>query len=158
MTVLQKLLPPTANNDYRGSRIAFFCLCAFGVLFTGRSLIHYFKEDGGANSIASIITFPGTPDPDTVIYLIFSMWGGQQLVTVAILGVVLWRYRSLIPFMFLMIVAEQLLRIGAGLLHPLTPDYFEHRPPGGIANLPLLLIAAVMLVLSLRQAPAKEDH
>lgn len=151
MTVLEKIFPSTANNDYRGSRIAFYGLCAFAILFTGRSLIHYFKEDGGANSIASIITFPGTPDPDTVIYLIFSMWGGQQLVTVAILGVVLWRYRSLIPFMFLMIVAEQLLRIGAGLLHPLTPDYYEHRPPGGVANLPLLLIAAVMLVLSLRE-------
>jgi hypothetical protein len=155
MGILEKIFPRQANNEYRGSPISFYVLCAFAVLFTGRSLIHYFKHDGGANSIASIVTFPGTPDPDTVIYLIFSMWGGQQLITVSILALVLWRYRTLIPFMFLMIIAEQLLRMGAGALHPLTPDFYEHRPPGGVGNLPLLAIAVVMFLLSLRESKEK---
>jgi hypothetical protein len=155
MGILEKIFPRQANNEYRGSPISFYVLCAFAVMFTGRSLIHYFKNDGGANSIASIVTFPGTPDPDSVIYLIFSLWGGQQLITVFILGLVLWRYRSLIPFMFLMIIAEQLLRMGAGALHPLTADFYEHRPPGGILNLPMLTLAFVMFFLSLRETKAK---
>jgi len=155
--LLEKVFPRQANNDYRGSPASFYVLCAFAVLFTGRSLIHYFKNDGGANSIASIITFPGTPDPDTVIYLTFSLWGGQQLVTVAILALVLWRYRTLIPFMLLMVVMEQLLRIGAGMLHPLSADFYDHKPPGAVGNLPLLALAAVMFLLSLKE-PSSIGH
>ena len=158
MTIFARLFPSNANNDYRGSRVALYVLGAFAILFTGRSLIHYFKEDGGANSIASIITFPGNPDPDTVIYMLFSMWGGQQLITVLTLWLVLWRYRTLIPFMFLMIIAEQLLRIGAGALHPLTADFYEHRPPGGVLNLPMLALAVVMFCLSLREPGANPSE
>jgi hypothetical protein len=80
---------------------------------------------------------------------------GQELINVFILGLVLWRYRSLIPFMFLMIIAEQLLRMGAGALHPLNADFYEHRPPGGILNLPMLTLAFVMFFLSLRETKAK---
>ena len=155
MAFIAQLFPRQANNDYKGSPIAFYVLCAFAALFTGRSLIHYFKEDGGANSIASIITFPGNPDPDTVIYMLFSLWGGQQIITVLILWLVLWRYRTLIPFMLLMIVLEQLLRLGAGTLHPLSPDFYEHRPPGAVGNLPLLAIAVVMFFFSLREPKIK---
>ena len=152
MAMQDKLFPVQANNDYRGSPISFYVLCAFAVLLSGRSLIHYFKQDGGANSIASIITFPGNPDPDAVIYLLFSLWGGQQIITVLILWLVLWRYRTLIPFMFLMIILELLTRIGAGMLHPLTADFYEHRPPGGVANFPMLALAVAMFYLSMRNA------
>ena len=82
MGIVEKIIPRQANNDYRGSPLAFYVLCAFAVLFTGRSLIHYFKHDGGANSIASIVTFPGTPDPDTVIYLAFSLWGAGDVLAI----------------------------------------------------------------------------
>lgn len=148
--MFNRLFPTTANNEYHGSAIAKWVLGAFVLLFTGRSLIHYFKDDGGANSIASLVTFEGSPDPDQVIYLMFSLWGAQQLLTVFLMAVVLWRYRSLIPLMFLVVVLEQGLRIGAGLMTPLTADYYEHVPPGSSANLPLLILAVVMLALSLR--------
>lgn len=150
MSPMNRIFPANANNDYRGSPIAFYGLCLFAAMFTFRSLVHYFKEDGGANSIASIITFPGSPDPDHIIYLVFSLWGSQQIVTLCILLLVLVRYRTLIPFMLLMLVLEQVLRIGAGVLHPLTPEYYERTPPGVRANLPLLLIAMTLLALSLR--------
>ena len=150
MSLVNRILPANANNDYRGSPIAFYGLCLFAAMFTFRSLVHYFKEDGGANSIATIITFPGSPDPDQVLYLAFSLWGSQQIITLCILLLVLVRYRTLIPFMLLMLVLEQVLRIGAGAMHPLTPEYFESRPPGVRANVPLLGIALLLLALSLR--------
>lgn len=155
--MLSNLFPKTANNDYQGSVIAKWALVAFSLLFTGRSLIHYFKDDGGANSIASIVTFPGNPDPDQVIYLIFSLWGAQQLVTVFVMWIVLWRYRTLIPLMFLAIVLEQLTRIGSGLMKGLSPEYYLHAPPGAAANLPLLAIALIMLFLSLKQPKMKPE-
>ena len=152
MSILTRVFPVNANNDYRGSPIAFWVLCLFGGLFTFRSLIHYFKADGGANSIASIVTFPGTPDPDAVIYLVFSLWGGVQILLTLFVFLVLWRYRTLIPLMFLVIAADMLLRIGASTLHPLTPDFYEHRPPGGVMNVPLLVLAFTMFFLSLRES------
>lgn len=147
---MNSIFPTTADNNYRGNRIAPWVLLAFVVLFFVRSLIHVFKADGGANSIASIITFSGSPDPDQVIYLLFALWGGQQLVTAFIMAIVLWRYRSLVPLMFLVMIIEQLTRIGAGMLKPLSADFYAHTPPGVTANVPILIIAVVMLVLSLR--------
>lgn len=152
MINLKSLFPLQADNNYQGSPISKWALIALTALFTGRSLIHYFKDDGGANSIASFVTFAGTPDPDTLIYLLFSLWGGQQLLTAFVIMIVLWRYRSLIPLMFLVIVFEQTFRIGAGLLHPLSADYYQHTPPGALMNLPLLGLALVFLFLSLKQS------
>lgn len=155
MNTFNKIFPTTANNDYKGSPIAFFVLCAFGLMFIFRSLVHYIKDDGGANSIASLIVFAGDPDPNLIIYRMFSLWGTQQLITVAILGVVLWRYRTLIPFMYLMIIAEQILRMSVGWIYPTTAEYYAHTPPGAVTNLPLMLLAIVMLVLSLRESKKK---
>jgi hypothetical protein len=151
MSMLSKIFPTIATNEYRGSPIAFYALCLFGLQFTVRSLIHYFKEDGGANSIASIITFPGTPDPDAVIYLAFSLWGGAQILITLFIFTVLCCYRSLIPLMFLMIACDMILRIGAGIMNPLTAEFYEYRPPGSIINLPLLILAISMFFLSLRE-------
>lgn len=151
MPLSRKIFPESANNEYRGSPVAFFALCALTLLFFVRSMIHYLKDDSGVNSIATIITFPGTPDPDNVIYMYSSLWGSQQLLTVAVLALVLWRYRTLIPFMYLLVIAEILMRLSMRLLHPLTPEFYERTPPGMVGNLPMLALASVMLYLSLRE-------
>ena len=40
-----------------------------------------FAQDAGLNSIASIIIFPvNNLNPNSVIYLIGSLWGGSQIV------------------------------------------------------------------------------
>ena len=117
--MFERILPTMANNEYRGSPLAFYGLCLFTAVFAFRSLVHFLKDDGGINSIASIITFHGTPDPDQVIHLFASLWGGQQLITLVILVTVLFRYRNLIPFMALLLVIEQLTRLASGLMHPL---------------------------------------
>lgn len=151
MSVFEKLIPRQANNDYRGSPIAFYTAFLFMAIFTFRSLVHFFKDDSGVNSIASIIIFPGDPDPNNVIYMFSALWGSQQLITLLIYGLILWRYRNLIPLMYVLIVLECILRLFVGVLHPLTPDFYAHTPPGKVGNLPMLLVAALMLVLSLRE-------
>ena len=55
MTFLEKILPASANNDYRGSPIALYTFIVLCTLYTGRSLIHFLKEDSGVNSIASFM-------------------------------------------------------------------------------------------------------
>lgn len=155
MSILERLLPREANNDYRGSRIALYTFWLLTVIFLGRSLIHFLKDDSGVNSIASIVLFSGSPDPNLVIYLFSALWGSQQLIMVMVFVVVLLRYRNLLSLMYVFVVIELLFRMIAGSIHPMTDEYYARTPPGKLANIPLLLISLIMLVLSLRKAPAE---
>lgn len=118
--------------------------------FTFRALVHFLKDDSGTHSIASIIVFSGSPDANTVMHMFSSLWGGQQLIMLLVYTTVLLRYRSLLPLMYVTVVLENLFRMVTGSLHPLTEAHFEHTPPGAYVTLPLLVIAIVMGVLSLR--------
>ena len=150
---LTRLFPQQANNDYRGSKIALFVFPIIALVILGRSLIHFLKSDSGVNSIATIITFEGTPDPNQVIYLFASLWGSQQLIMALLYGLVLLRYRALIPLMYLLLAIEICFRLISGILHPLTEIYYLQTPPGSAGNIPVLIITFILLLLALRQRP-----
>jgi hypothetical protein len=75
-----------------------------------------------------------------------ALWGSSQLLFALIQLLVVIRYRSLVPFMWLMLALEILLRELVGKMKPVT---FAHTPPGEIGNQLLLPLAVLMLVLSL---------
>jgi hypothetical protein len=56
-----------------------------------------------------------------------------------------FRYRSLVPFMYALLIVETLLRVLVGHLRPVT---FAHTPPGAYANYLMLPVAVLMLGLS----------
>jgi hypothetical protein len=62
---------------------------------------------------------------------------------------VVFRYRSLVPFMYLMLMLEVLLRELVGRTKPVI---FAHTPPGAIGNQILLPLAALMLGITLWSA------
>ncbi len=150
MSVLEALLPRQANNDYWGGPVPLYTFWVLATVMLGRSLIHFLKDDSGVNSIATIVSFTGSPDPNPVIYMFSSLWGTQQLITVLIYAVVLLRYRNLVPLMYLLFIIEAVLRMMVGTIHPLGEEYFARTPPGKIGNLPMLALAAIMLFLSVR--------
>ena len=150
----RRLLPDAADNNYLGSKIAIYGLTVLLIPLTFRSLVHFLKGDSGVNSIATILTFSGSPDPNTVIYLFSSLWGGQQMLFVFLAAIVLVRYRSLIPLMFSLFIVECIFRIVSGVLHGLGPEYYESRPPGSIGTYVFLAYGALMLSLSLRDGLA----
>lgn len=158
MSVLETLLPREANNDYRGGKVPFYTFCLLATVMAGRSLIHFLKADSGVNSIATIVTFSGTPDPNPAVYLFSSLWGTQQMITVIIYAVVLLRYRNLIPLMWVLMIIEIFFRMTAGTLHPLGAEYFARTPPGKLATFPLLALAVTMLFLCLRGSRATDDQ
>lgn len=153
MSLLQKLLPREASNDYRGSPIALYAFWLLMLPFTFRSLVHFLKDDSGAHSIATIVRFAGTPDPNQVIYMYSALWGSQQLLMLGLYFVVLLRYRNLLPLMYVVMILESLFRMTVGMLHPLTAEHFVRTPPGVYATWGLPLLAAVLLLLSLRTRP-----
>ncbi|MCK5128747.1 MAG: hypothetical protein KAQ68_02755 [Clostridiales bacterium] len=60
---MDKLFPKNANNDYDFNKVIVYIFYFLTVVTIGRSLIHIFAPDGGANTIATIIRFDGNPDP-----------------------------------------------------------------------------------------------
>ncbi len=80
------------------------------------------------------------------IIFAFALWGSSQLLFALIQLLVIFRYRSLVPLMYLMLILEVLLRELIGYMKPVT---FAHTPPGAIGNQLILPLAVVMLVLLL---------
>jgi hypothetical protein len=108
-----------------------------------RSCIHLFAPDGGAGSIAGMdLSVAGA---DGIVFA-FALWGSAQLIYALIQLVVAFRYRSLVPLMYVLLILEALLRMLAGHMKPVA---FAHTPPGAIANYVTLPLGAFMLTLSL---------
>ena len=154
-SALDVLLPPRANNDFRGGRIAFwgFCLLVAQHLFS--ATVHFLTPDGGKQTIARIILFEGDPDPNPVVHLFASIAGMHEMLLGLLFCVVLWRYRSWIPLMLGLMLLQVALGFVLTAMHPLTPEYFERTPPALILRLPALFVIGGLLFVALRR-PLRE--
>ena len=157
LSAMKTLLPEQANNRHGLNRLIIIVFALITIFTLGRSLVHLFAPDGGANSVASIIVFEGTPDPNRVIYFIFAQWGLAQLLFGILYVIVLFRYKNLIPLMYLFIAAEYIMRLVIGkVLKPLGDEFFAHTAPGEIGNYILVPLAIIMLVWSLAAGRRKQ--
>lgn len=144
--IFETLLPSSVDNTIRGTRIPFYIFALYAIVSAVRSCIHLLSPDGGAGTIAGMdLSVAGA---DGIVFA-FALWGSSQLLFAIIQLLVVFRYRSLIPFMYLMLILETLLRKLVGFMKPVT---FAHTPPGAIGNQIILPLAALMLVLSLWSA------
>jgi hypothetical protein len=135
------LLPAKADNTIRGLKLPVYVFALIAIISTIRSLIHIFAPDGGAGSIAGMdLSVTGASG----IIFAFALWGSSQLVYALIQLTVVIRYRSLVPFMYLMLIIETFLRILVGQMKPVT---FAHTPPGAIQNYLYIPLAVLMLGL-----------
>lgn len=142
-----KVLPDVVDNKYRGNPIA-RCVYLLLVMVTiGRSLIHIFAPDGGAQSIATIPLDTYSSAGAATVVLIFSLWGLSQLLMSVVYMVVYVKYKSLISAMYVLLVIEYAMRIVIGMLKPIVT--VGTAPGGAIGSLIMLAICTIMLVLSL---------
>jgi hypothetical protein len=140
-------LLPKIDEDYKGSKVPYYFLILVAIASTIRSLIHVFAPDGGANSIAGIdVAVQGGLN----IIALFGQWGALQLLLAFFYWLAIIRYKFLIPAMLAVVVIEQLLRIGVGLLKPLE---IASPPPGAIGSEILLPISIVAFLWSLYRNP-----
>ena len=149
---MKRLLPKIADNNFHGQKVAYYFFIFFMVVNTVRSLIHLLAEDSGLNSIAKIIIFEGTPDPNKVIYLFGSLWGEMQILCCLISWVVIFRYKSLIPFMYLIWLLEWLLRITLiSYMHGLDSIYKTGSTPGADYAPLITILLIIFFMLSLKE-------
>lgn len=145
------LFPKKADNQFPGVKFSMVVFFVIAVVSTARSLVHIFSPDGGAGSIAGLdLSVEGAEG----IIFAFALWGSAQLVLAVVQLIISFRYRSLIPMMYVLLIFEVLIRILVGRIKPVT---FAQTPPGAIGNFVIFPLALVMLLLCFVQ-PQKLMH
>ena len=143
--MFNQLLPQRADNAYRGHRIA---LVLFGLLLlmkAGISLGSIFNGYTAASAADGIPVDTYTPAGARTVVSLFALLGLSNLVVCVVGAVVLFRYRSLISFMFALLLAQQL---GRGLILQFLPVERTGTPPGSAINLAIFGMMIVGLALS----------
>jgi len=128
--ILELLLPRSADNTIRGWKLPLYILIVVAVI-------------GAVRSIAGMdLTVSGAGE----VVFAFALWGSEQLIYVILQWIVIGRYRSLVPLMWIVQFLETLGRVMVGQIKPVT---FAHTPPGAIQNDLYLALAIVMVFVSL---------
>ena len=146
-----RVLPPK-RNDYEGHPLAFYFLIALGCIFTFRGCVHYFAPDGGSGIIAG---FPLETYSDGAVQAIinsFGVYGIGHLLEAAIVWLVLFRYRSLIPLVYAFVLCHNLLGVALLAAKPLPVV-----PPGQVGIYVLLPLTALFFLLSIRKPAVTSD-
>ena len=151
-STLETIFPNEANNDYRGGKLALYVYFFVIAQQAFSSIVHYFTHDSGKVQIAGMIHFEGDPDPNEMVWAMGASAGLSELIILGLFVVVLWRYRSLIPLMYVVVILEGVLKIGVTTMHPIGPEYFTGTPPAKIALYPKLLLGVVMLAITVRNS------
>jgi hypothetical protein len=144
--MFEKLLPRTIDNTYRGYKAA---LWLFGVVVLMKALQMFLiilNGDSTARDADGIPlgTFP--PDAVKVILAVLALMGLARLITYLLFALVLVRYRSLITFMFGLLVLEY---VGRELILYFLPIIRTGTPISPIMNQVLFALTIVGLALSL---------
>ena len=148
--MLERLLPKTIDNRFRGHRVALWMFYPITLITIVRSLIHVFRSDGGAQSIATIpldgFTEAGAAAV-VAVFAVFAQWGLSQLLMGGLYALVSFRYRAMIPLMYVLILIEYAGRLAVGAMKPIvTID----TAPGGPGSIVVVVMAITCIVLCLR--------
>jgi hypothetical protein len=112
-------------------------------------------EEVGMHNIANFIILTGDPDPMPVIYQFFSLWGFAQLIFCLVCWIVIFRYKALVPLMYLFWLFEWSFRtIGYSFIRDsiTAQGVYTVDVTPGVALAPYAsLLLIILLTLSLLQ-------
>ena len=145
--MLKRIFPNRFDNHYRGHKLALWVLVLIvlwkvgtgtGSMFNGRNVAQ--SADG-----IPLDTFPSGAAETVVAF--FAVWGLSQLLFGLQAVLVLSRYRSMIPFMYVLLLLEHVARRLIFLVHPVPR---VGTPLGTPLNIVLIALIVIGLVFSLR--------
>lgn len=145
-TILHRLLPQPIDNTYRGSKIALwlFGLIVFvHILQSVMVIVSGYSVAQSADGIP-LETYPAAAAQ--TILAIFTVSSLRRLIISLIGAVVLFRYRSAVPLMFVVLGLNYL---GGQVILQFIPIVRVGTPPGIVVNLAMFGLTIVGLVLSL---------
>jgi len=148
------LLPSRADNTYGGYKVALWLFGALLFIKTAMCVNCIFNGYEVATKADGVPLATFSHDASQTIVNLFASWGLAHLCLAIIGVVVLVRYRSLVSFMFALLLAEQLSR---RVLHGFIPTVRVGAPPATIVNLILLTLMVSGLALSLLKRRGTAD-
>lgn len=146
--MIDQLLPQRIDNTYRGYKLA---LWLFGLLIfmkTAMSLNSIFNGYSVASSADGIPLDTYPPAAARTVVSLFALLGLSNFMVCLLCILALIRYRSMIPFLFALLLLEHSSR---KLILQFLPIVRTGTPPGFYVNLILLALMIVGLALSLRR-------
>jgi hypothetical protein len=152
MKINFKSVLPNELSSYVGYRIVRIATALYLLVMIGRSSIHLFSSDGGANGIAGIdISVAGGDN----IVAIFHQWGATQLLLALFLSLLFIRYPGMTPLIVLTLAVEPIMRMIAGQMKSVTAD---GPPPGESLNgLSFVFLAFLFIASVLEKRTRKES-
>ena len=149
--MVDRLLPRHVDNTYHGYRFALWLFAVLVLVKVAMSVNSIFNGRLVASSADGIPLDTFTPAGAQTVVTMFALWGLAHVVICVLCGLVLARYRALVPLMYTLLLLEQLSRRLIVLVMPIART---GTPPGFSVNVGLLVLTVVGLVLSLRS----RDH
>jgi len=143
--ILQKIFPKNINNDYKGYKIAVYIFMLYSLVSIVRSCIHFFSADAGVGTIAHFDLSQGGQS----IVFFAALWGSSQLILAFIQILVVFRYRTLLPFMYILLFLEYCFRAIAGIMRAPVFVVGAVKPPGAYLNIIMIPLTIIMLILTL---------
>lgn len=138
------LLPPSTNDQYRGSVLSAWYLTLNAVFTIGPGCVHYFLPDGGAHVIGGLdLTTRG----ETII-AIFAWFGALQIPAGVAQLIISLRYRTLVPLYLLLVIVERGLMTWDGWAGKASQS--GHHPPEHYGSPVAVVLALIFLILALR--------
>ena len=155
--MFNRIFPRQFDNDYRGNRLAIWLLIpiVIGRLAMGTNTIINTRMVATSADGIPLDSF-GAGGAETVIAL-FALYGLFVLLFALQGVVVLIRYRSMIPFMYLLLLLQQVGGKMLILVHPLARTGIPSARLGSAFILAILAMTLIGFVLSLLRKPASPN-
>lgn len=154
--MFDKLLPQPIDNKYSGSKIALWLFGFIVFIHILQSVLVIVNGYSIAQSADGIPLQTYSPDAAQTILALFILGSLRRLIISLMCAVVLFRYRSAVPLMFVVLGINYL---GSQLVFHFVPLVRVGTPPGVVMNFIMFVLTTVGLALSLwtRSGPRMID-
>ena len=154
MTILNRLFPRQVDNRFDGHRPALWLLGMFVALklvMGVNSILNTASVAGGADGIPLDSYGPAAAREVLVLFALTSL--GQLMLAIVALTVLI-RYRAMVPFIYVVLIGEQLAR--RLIVQSYEVARPESTPVGWYINMGLIALLAIGLLLSLMPSRRRE--
>jgi hypothetical protein len=145
--MFDKVLPQRIDNEYRGYKVALWIFGLVAGMRMTQSILVIFNGYSTVRDADGIPLDTYTPAAAQTVVALFAQVGLSRLIISLLCILVLVRYRSAIPFMFVLLLLNYL---ASQLIFQFVPLVRTGTPPGPIVNLIMFALMIIGLALSLR--------
>ena len=153
--MLGRLFPAHLDNRFRGHRAALWLLALFVALKLVMSLNSIFNTAAVAAGADGIPVASFAPAAARAVLMLFALMSLGQLMLALIALASLVRWRSMVPFVYLLLAVEQLARRLIVNGHAVART--DGTPVGWYVNVAILTLLALGLALSLVSARGRDS-